>query len=177
MARAGKKGNPTQKKLQGKRILIVEDHPSVSRILADVLGRYGYPSHANSGRDALKQIEHKAPDLILLDLRLPDMNGLEVARLVRRDEKIRHTPILAMSASPMDYKKCLEAGCNDFYPQALPSIYFVGSTIRTNSLECRNGKMHSPCQSTSVWPSASSDRSLGRLARPILRRVRVCKGT
>jgi CheY-like chemotaxis protein len=138
MARAGN-GNPTQKKLQGKRILVVEDHPSVSNILANVLGRYGYPSHANSGRDALKQIKHKAPDLILLDLRLPDMNGLEVARLVRRDEKARHTPILAMSASRMDYKKCLEAGCNDFIrkPFRLSTLLVRLSALIRESVEIR----------------------------------------
>jgi DNA-binding response OmpR family regulator len=138
MARVGK-GNPAQKELQGKRILIVEDHPSVSNILADVLGRYGYPSHANSGRDALEQIEHKAPDLILLDLRLPDINGLEVARLVRRDEKIRHTPILAMSASLMDYKKCLEAGCNDFIrkPFRLSTLLVRLSALIRESLETK----------------------------------------
>jgi CheY-like chemotaxis protein len=62
----------------------------------------------------LEQIKHKAPDVILLDLGLPDMNGLEVASLVRRSEKTSRIPILAMSGSPMDYKKCLEVGCNDF---------------------------------------------------------------
>jgi CheY-like chemotaxis protein len=138
MARAGK-GNPTQKELQGKRILIVEDHPSVSNILADVLGRYGYPSHANSGRDALEQIEHKAPDVILLDLNLPDMNGLEVARLVRRDEKTSHIPILAMSASSMDYKKCLEAGCNDFIrkPFRISTLLVRLSALIRESVEIR----------------------------------------
>ena len=93
---------------------MVEDHSSVSEILIDLLRRYGHPSPASSGSDALQQIKKKAPDVILLDLSLPDMNGLEVARLVRRNEKTNRIPILAMSASPMDKKKCLETGCNDF---------------------------------------------------------------
>jgi CheY-like chemotaxis protein len=91
MARA--EGKPDTKKLQGKRILVVEDHPSLSKILTLVLRRYGHPSQAHSGKDALEQIEHKAPDLILLDLSLPDMNGLEIARLVRRNEKTSRIPI------------------------------------------------------------------------------------
>ena len=105
---------PNTKKLQGKQILVVEDQPLVSEILTDLLRRYDHPSHADSGRDALEQIKQKAPDVILLDLSLPDMNGLEVARLVRRNEKTSCIPILAMSGSPMDEKKCLEMGCNDF---------------------------------------------------------------
>jgi DNA-binding response OmpR family regulator len=112
MAHAERK--PNTKKLQGKRILVVEDQPLVSEILTDLLRRYDHPSQANTGRDALEQIKQKAPDIVLLDLSLPDMNGLEVVRLVRGNEKTRPIPILAMSGSPMDKTKCLEMGCNDF---------------------------------------------------------------
>ena len=108
------KRNRNTKKFHGKRILVVEDHSLVSEILIDLLRRYGYPSHAYSGNAALRQIKKNAPDVILLDLSLPDMNGLEIARLVRRNDKTKCIPILAMSASPMDRKKCLETGCNDF---------------------------------------------------------------
>jgi CheY-like chemotaxis protein len=82
----------------------VEDQPLVSEILIDLLGRYDHPSQAHSGRDALEQIEHKVPDVILLDLSLPDMNGLEVARVVRQKEKTKSIPILAMSGTPIDKK-------------------------------------------------------------------------
>ena len=109
-----KKRKPNTKKLQGKRILVAEDQPLLRELLTELLSRYDHPSQANSGKDALEQIEHKTPDIILLDLNLPDMNGLEVARQVRRSEKTSRIPILAMSGSPMDKKKCLEMGCNDF---------------------------------------------------------------
>lgn len=102
------------KKLQGKRILVVEDHPLLSEILVDLLGHYDHPSRANSGRNALEQINQRAPDVILLDLNLPDIHGLELIRLVRRNEKARPIPILAMSGSPMDKEECLKIGCNDF---------------------------------------------------------------
>ena len=111
MAHAKRKPIP---KLQGKRILVVEDQPLVSEILIDLLGRYAYPSQASSGREALEQIKQKAPDVILLDLKLPDIHGLEIVRLVRQNEKTRPIPILAMSASLMDKENCLKIGCNDF---------------------------------------------------------------
>src|SRR5262244_4224030 len=89
--------------------------PAVApRTSDELLRRYDHPSQANSGKDALEQIEHKTPDIILLDLNLPDMNGLEVARQIRRSEKTGRIPILAMSGNPMDLKKCLEMGCTDF---------------------------------------------------------------
>jgi DNA-binding response OmpR family regulator len=62
----------------------------------------------------LEQIKHTAPDVILLDLNLPDMNGLEVARPMRLNEKTSRIPILAMSGNPIDKRKCLVMGCNDF---------------------------------------------------------------
>lgn len=108
------KRTPNTKKLQGKRILVVEDHPLVREILIALLGRYDHPFQANSGGEALEQIKQKAPDVILLDLSLPDINGLEVVRLVRQNEKTRPIPILAMSGSPIDKANCLKIGCNDF---------------------------------------------------------------
>jgi DNA-binding response OmpR family regulator len=114
LSMAGADGKPRTKKLQGKRILVVEDYTSLCEILTTILGRYGQASHAHSAKDALEQIKHKAPDLILLDLGLPDMNGLEVAMIVRRNEKTRRIPILAMSGNPMHKKNSLEVDCNDF---------------------------------------------------------------
>src|SRR5215471_2886359 len=115
MARAKSKADP--KRLQGKRILVVEDYPLMGEILSETLSDYGHASHVLTGRDALQQIERNAPDVILLDLNLPDMNGLEVIRVLRQNEKTKSIPILAMSGSPMDKRKCLEMGCNDFIPK------------------------------------------------------------
>jgi two-component system, OmpR family, response regulator len=115
---------PDTQTLQGKRILIVEDYPLMGEILSDALSVYGHASHVLTGRDALEQIEHKAPDVILLDLNLPDMNGLEVVKFVRRNEKTSRIPVLAMSGTVMNHKKCLELGCNDFIhkPFSLPAL-------------------------------------------------------
>lgn len=99
-------------RFHGKRLLVVEDHSSVGEILINLLKHYCDPSHANSGKQALEQIKRNPPDVILLDLCLPDMSGLDVARRLRRSQNT--IPILAMSATPLDRKKCLQVGCNDF---------------------------------------------------------------
>lgn len=101
-------------KLKGKRILVVEDHDLMSRLLVDVLRYYDHASDARSGREALDKIQRELPSIILLDISLPDMSGLEVARFVRRNKRTASIPILAMSASADEKDKCLEAGCNSF---------------------------------------------------------------
>ena len=140
---------PDTKNLEGKRVLVVEDHPSIRKALAHLLRSHCYLSTAASGRAALEQIEHKAPDLILLDLNLSDMDGLEIARLVRRNEMTRRIPILAMSGScsTMDKIKSLEMGCNDFIhkPFSVPTLLVRLSAlipIRSCSLNQDNSLPH-----------------------------------
>jgi DNA-binding response OmpR family regulator len=105
---------PSRRNLKGKHILVVEDYELMGKILVNLLKQYDHASYARSGMEALQEIDRKPPDLILLDLILPDMSGLEVARAVRQNKKTNSTPILAMSGSPAEKPKCLEAGCNDF---------------------------------------------------------------
>lgn len=100
-------------KLKGKHILIVEDYPLMGALLMDLLKRYDHASCARSGNEAIKEIKQKQPDIILLDLNLPDMSGLEVARKLRNNPKTKSIPILAMSGSAIEKKQCLEAGCSD----------------------------------------------------------------
>ena len=111
---ARKRRKSAVKKLGDKRILVVEDHPFVGEILTRLLTGYDHPSHAGSGKEALKQIKHQSPNIILLDLSLPDMDGLEVARLLRQKETTKSVRILAMSGIPLDRRNLLHAGCDDF---------------------------------------------------------------
>jgi CheY-like chemotaxis protein len=59
----------------------------MGEVLTTLLKDYDHASHARSGNEALKQIEQQTPDIILLDLTLPDMTGLEVARIIRQNKK------------------------------------------------------------------------------------------
>jgi DNA-binding response OmpR family regulator len=102
-------------KLNGKHILIVEDHPSLADIFRKILNLCGVRvSQAESGKAALQKCETEPPDIILLDLGLPDMNGLDVAMRVRQNTRAKSVPIIAVSASGDSRENCLRVGCNDF---------------------------------------------------------------
>ena len=111
-------------KLRGKHILVVEDNELMGRILVELLKQWDHATHVRSAREALREIKENPPDIILLDLSLRDTSGVEMARIVRHDDKTKFTPILAMSGSPGEKKQCLEAGCNDFIlkPFEIPQL-------------------------------------------------------
>ncbi len=102
------------KKLQGKHILVVEDYVMMGNLLVDLLRHYDHASLARSGREALWELKREPPDVILLDMLLPDMTGLEVVRAVRQNKKTKSIPILAMSGLLGEKNKCLKAGCDGF---------------------------------------------------------------
>jgi DNA-binding response OmpR family regulator len=107
------RGDPYDK-LCGKHVLIVEDHAHVAELLARLLNEYDHASCATSGKAALEEIDREPPDIILIDVTLSDMSGLDVVRAVRQNQKTRHIPILAMSGKPGERSSCLAAGCDDF---------------------------------------------------------------
>ena len=97
-----------------QRILVVDDEPNILATLAPLLRTRGYEvSTAMNGRTALEVIERENPDLIVLDLGLPDIDGVEVCRLVRES---RATPILVLSArgAESDKVRALDAGADDY---------------------------------------------------------------
>jgi len=78
------------------RILIVEDDPDIAELVAHYLDKAGFTTERiASGRDALASIAAKPPDLVVLDLMLPQVDGLEICRTVRSDRKTAAIPIIA----------------------------------------------------------------------------------
>jgi DNA-binding response OmpR family regulator len=101
--------------LKGKHVLIVEDDRYLADVLARLVRQHGIRvTHAESGTKTLDVLKQEYPDLMLLDLGLPDMSGLDLVTQVRWDEKTKSIPILAMSGNPTEERKCLRTGCNDF---------------------------------------------------------------
>lgn len=100
-----------------KKILIVEDSRELREILGTVLAARGWsPVLAESSRNALDKLERELPEIILMDMRMPDMSGFELARILKHHRIYKTIPILAATAFP-DYiarQRCLVAGCDDF---------------------------------------------------------------
>ena len=100
-------------------ILLAEDHPVNRRLAVLILERQGHRvTSVQNGREALAALERHSFDLILMDIQMPEMDGLEATLLIREREKGtgRHIPILAMTAHAMkgDREKCLAAGMDDY---------------------------------------------------------------
>lgn len=103
--------------LSGTSVLIVEDEPDIAELLRFNLEREGFNARVvASGRDALDRIERKTPDLVLLDLMLPDLDGLEVCRRLKWNDQTRDVPIIIVSArgEETDIVTGLELGAEDY---------------------------------------------------------------
>ena len=99
------------------RILIVEDDPDIAQLVARYLDKAGFVTErAASGREGLQAIALKAPDLLVLDLMLPQVDGLEVCRLVRASEATAGLPIIMLTARAEESERIvgLELGADDY---------------------------------------------------------------
>jgi len=138
---------------QAQTVLVVEDEPSIASFISLYLKNAGYRVKAvNSGGDALAQVEVEQPALIVLDLMLPDMDGIDVCRRIRQRKDI---PILMLTARDEDVDKIigLEVGADDymtkpFNPREL--VARVKSILRrstparraSESAQIRHGELH-----------------------------------
>src|ERR1700736_2072890 len=100
-----------------KRILIVEDNEIDVRLLKDILEMRGYDTlQTGDGLEAIKLAFANLPDLILMDIQLPEISGLEVTRRLRGDERSRRIPIVAVTAFAMGWheREALDSGCDAY---------------------------------------------------------------
>ena len=95
----------------GGRVLIVEDEPDIRDLLAFHLEREGYHvTRSRTGADALRQVRARPPDLILLDLMLPELGGLDVCRRLRQDPRTASVPIVMLTARGEEVDRILGLG-------------------------------------------------------------------
>jgi two-component system cell cycle response regulator DivK len=100
-----------------KKILIIEDEPRNMKLFSDLLTRFGYEIvEATDGEMGVESARFTAPDLILMDIMMPKMDGLEATRIIKADATTQHIPILALTSYAMkgDRERTLEAGCNGY---------------------------------------------------------------
>ena len=109
------------------RILVIEDQEDNRRILRDLLTSAGYEViEAVTGEEGVAAAETHRPDLILMDIQLPDLDGYEATRRIKANPALRHIPLIAVTSYALsgDDVKALEAGCDGyvtkpFSPRAL----------------------------------------------------------
>jgi len=103
--------------MQEKLILYIEDNVHNRRIVRKLLTIYGYTVvDAEDGLQGYEMIRDMKPPLVLLDISLPTMDGIQIVGKVKADETLRHIPVIALTASAMrgDRERFLEAGCDDY---------------------------------------------------------------
>jgi PAS domain S-box-containing protein len=131
--RAKKRPSMTRERALGAkrplRILVAEDNPVNQQLALHLLERRGHSAIvAENGREALAAIEKNIFDLVLMDVQMPEMGGLEATRAIREKEKStgKHLPVVAMTAHAMqgDRERCLEAGMDGYLAKPLdPKIF------------------------------------------------------
>ncbi len=105
-----------------KRVLCIEDNIVNMILVSRVVEAEGYELiKAEDGLVALDILANTLPDIILLDINLPGIDGLELARHFKADKKLASIPIIATTAKVLvgDREKCLDAGCDDYLPKPL----------------------------------------------------------
>ena len=97
-----------------KRILIAEDNDSNYLLMSYILKSHYEFSRALNGREAVEKVKAERPDMVLMDIQMPIMDGLEATRLIRAE--MADLPIIALTANAFDNdrQRALDAGCNDF---------------------------------------------------------------
>lgn len=98
-------------------ILIVDDNALNAILVSDYLTSKGYRTIVvNDGRNAIELAGDLRPDLVLMDIQMPAMNGIEAIRRIRADPHVRATPVIALTAlaMPGDRERCLNAGANEY---------------------------------------------------------------
>jgi two-component system, cell cycle response regulator DivK len=100
-----------------KRILVVEDQEDNRQILRDLLGNAGYElTEAENGEEAIAAVAQQRPDLILMDIQLPVMDGYEATRRIRTNPDLKSVPIIAVTSYALagDEDKARAAGCDGY---------------------------------------------------------------
>ncbi|MAF46966.1 MAG: response regulator [Rhodospirillales bacterium] len=110
-----------------KTILIVEDNELNMKLFNDLLQAHGYQTlQTKDGREAMSLTEEHHPDLILMDIQLPKISGLEVTRQIKQKDDLKNIPVIAVTAFAMkgDEEKIMEGGCDGYIskPISVPTF-------------------------------------------------------
>ena len=115
-----------------KKILIVEDNELNMKLFDDLLTAHDYQTlKTRDGRKVLEIAREHRPDLILMDIQLPEVSGLEVTQWLKKDEELKNIPVVAVTAFAMkgDEEKIRQGGCADYISKPIAITEFI-ATVR-----------------------------------------------
>src|SRR5271169_1728192 len=116
-----------------QRVLIVEDNDLNMKLFHDLLDAHGYATlQTKDGMEALALARQHRPDLILMDIQLPEVSGLEVTKWIKEDENLRSIPVVAVTAFAMkgDEEKMREGGCEAYIAKPISVASFLRTVER-----------------------------------------------
>ncbi len=116
-----------------RTVLVVEDHDLNRKLFHDVLEAGGYNVlQAKDGMEGWRMAREQRPDLILMDIQLPDVSGLEVTKWLKADETLKSIPVIAITAFVMDgdEEKFLEGGCDAYIVKPISISNFLQTVDR-----------------------------------------------
>lgn len=116
------------------RVLCIEDHPEMIELIRLILSRHGFEVEgAVGGREGLRLMRENPPDLVLLDLMMPDVDGWEVYRQLKADERLKEIPVIAVTAKAQNIDRVLGlhiAGMDDFITKPFGPKELIASVER-----------------------------------------------
>ncbi|MDB5643269.1 MAG: two-component system response regulator [Hyphomicrobiales bacterium] len=115
-----------------KKVLIVEDNELNMKLFNDLLEAHGYATvQTRNGMEALDLARAHRPDLILMDIQLPEVSGLQVTQWIKDDPGLRHIPVIAITAFAMkgDEEKIRQGGCEAYLSKPISVVKFL-ETVR-----------------------------------------------
>jgi len=127
-ARPQEDSAPTPQPAPPKTILVVEDNELNMKLFHDLLEAHGYNIlQTRDGMEALKLARQHKPDLILMDIQLPEVSGLEVTKWIKEDDALKAIPIIAVTAFAMkgDEEKIREGGCEAYIAKPISVTNFL----------------------------------------------------
>ncbi|MBV8778119.1 MAG: response regulator [Alphaproteobacteria bacterium] len=127
------RGDQSPAKDSAKKVLIVEDNDLNMKLFNDLLEAHGYATlQTRDGIEALKMAREHRPDLILMDIQLPEISGLEVTKWLKEDDDLRAIPVIAVTAFAMkgDEEKIRSGGCEAYIAKPISVASFLRTVER-----------------------------------------------
>jgi CheY-like chemotaxis protein len=115
-----------------RTILVIDDNPVNLKLASEVIQCSGHTViRAEDAEQAVALLSTIVPDLVLTDISLPGMDGLQLTRWIKADERLRHVPVVALTASAMkgDEARILEAGCDAYIAKPIDTRTFVAQIL------------------------------------------------